>query len=137
MFDKPKIVSGKEYTAMMIGNVNVIVMVLSILIAHIYFQDNGNFAPLGILMYDFSNYLLTTFFKCRVPEKNRFTFRLRCIFCVITLISLIYMIIVVLFADGYVIWILPEFIIFLFSLVVLYNGYQAEKNANNQKEAQA
>lgn len=134
MFDKPKIVPGKEHIAMMIGNVNVIVMVLSVLIAHFCFQDNGSFAPLGILMYDFSNYLLTTFFKCRVPEKNGFTFRLRCVFCVITLINLIYMMVVVLFAGGYVIWILPALLIFAFSLVVLYNGYQAERNANDQEE---
>lgn len=127
MFDKPKIVPGKEYTAMIIGNVNVIVMVLSVLIAHFFFQDYGNFAPLGVLMYDFSNYLLTTFFKCRVPEKNRFTFQLRCIFCVVALVNVIYMVVVVLFEDGYVSWIILSVAIFAFSLVVLYNGYQAER----------
>ncbi len=134
MFDKPKIVPGKEHTAMMIGNVNVIVMVLSVLIAHFYFQDNGNFAPLGVLMYDFSNYLLTTFFKCRVPEKNRFTFRLRCLFCAITLVDVIYMVIVVLFEDGYVSWIFVSLAIFAFSLTVLYNGYQAERIKTTPEE---
>lgn len=53
MFDKLKIVPGKEHTAMMIGNVNAIVMVLSVLAARFFFEDNGNYAPLGILMYDF------------------------------------------------------------------------------------
>lgn len=135
MFDEPRIVPGKEHTARVIRNVSYVVLVLSILIYYFISKDNDiGLILVGIVMYNISNYLLTTFFQCRVPERNGFTFRLRCVFSVITLVSLIYTIVIVLFADGYAIWILSSVLIFAFSLVVLYNGYQAERNANDQED---
>lgn len=135
MFDEPRIVPGKEHTAEVIRNVSYVVLVLSILIYYFICKDNDiGLILVGIVMYNISNYLLTTLFQCRGPERNGFTFRLRCVFCIITLVNLIYTIVIVLFADGYAIWILPALLIFAFSLVVLYNGYQAERNANDQED---
>ena len=124
----------KKEKAFVAKNINIICGLLGIVsaICRTLFYDNSDLLSNlseGVVVYLIADYIFLSIFGCFNLKKNKFTFRLRCIItCVLGVVELFSIALVIFGIDPDWRICIPYLLAFLFSMLVSYNGYQAEKN---------